>query len=85
MSAIKLDDTVMRKPLFSVRIQKNADKTPINPTFKKAQGKSAEVKPSSTSNLTLSDLPEVEKAKVARLVDRLVSLAKEHEDLIKVP
>ena len=35
-------------------------------------------------SLSLSDLPNIEKAKVARLVNRLVSLAKEHEDLLKV-
>ena len=33
------------------------------------------------SNITIADLPEEEKLKVSRLVDRLVSLGKENEEL----
>lgn len=38
---------------------------------------------SDSTSLSLSELPEEEKAKVARLVERLVFLAREHEELIQ--
>jgi hypothetical protein len=38
---------------------------------------------SDSASLSISELPEEEKAKVARLVERLVCLAREHEELVQ--
>lgn len=74
---------------FDVTITKRPSKTtpsstmkPVKPdtssSIKQPLDKSSPSK--SISNLTISDLPEEEKAKVTRLVEKLVSLGKEHEE-----
>ena len=87
---LKRKNQVIQRLSTNNSMKLNPSNPPIKPAFRSSSrslnrtATGALVQHLPAASLTLSDLPSSEKAKVARLVDRLVSLAKEHEDLLQL-